>query len=92
MHTINHIRAVDAAKTSSQKSRLAKVQAAAADPARKAAFAIAVRGLQRLGFEIEQIAASGNVAELDRKMSDMKWTSLERVTLKTNLATCGAID
>jgi hypothetical protein len=91
MHTINHIRAVDAAKTSSQKSRLAKVQAAAADPARKAAFAIAVRGLQRLGFEIEQIA-SGNVAELDRKMSDMKWTSLERVTLKTNLATCGAID
>jgi hypothetical protein len=91
-HTIAHIRAVDASKTSAQNSRLTNVQAAAQDPTKKVAFKNAVSGLRRLGLEIEQIAASGNVSELDKAMTALGWTQLERFTLKNNLHACGAIE
>jgi hypothetical protein len=92
MHTINHIRAVDANQVPAPKGRLAKVLAAKQDPVKKTAFDNAVRGLRRLGFEIEAIAASGSIAELDRVMAEKKWTSTERISLKHSLAIVGAIE
>jgi hypothetical protein len=92
MTKIDHIRAVDPTQVPAAKGRLAKVQAAAKDPIKQQAFTNAVRGLRRLGFEIEQIAASGNVAELDRVMADKKWTTTERISLKHSLAIVGAIE
>jgi hypothetical protein len=91
MHTIPHIRAVDTSKATPDKRRLNAVRAAATYPKKKQAFALAVKGLQRLGMDIDAIAASGSVAEIDAAMTKMKWSTNERMLLKGNLATVGAI-
>jgi hypothetical protein len=83
---------VDAAAVDAPKRRLAKVQAAATDPKKTQQFKDAVIGLRRLGMEIEQIAASGSIADLDHAMAERKWTPLQRFALKGNLAAVGAIE
>jgi hypothetical protein len=85
--------AVHAAKEDSSKRRITAVKAAAAssDMRKKSAFLIAVAGLEKLGFEIEQIAASGSIADLDAKMREHKWSSTRKVALKNSLAIIGAV-
>jgi hypothetical protein len=92
MTKIDHIRAVDPTQVPAAKGRLAKVQAAAKDPIKKVAYDNAIRGLRRLGMEIDAVAASGNVADIDEAMTEKKWTNTERISLKHSLAIVGAIE
>jgi hypothetical protein len=72
---------------------MANVKGAAADPQKKKAFEGAAMGLTRLGLTIEAIAASGSgIADLDRAMSEAKWTQNQRFVLKANLAAIGAVE
>jgi hypothetical protein len=80
------------AKEDGPKRRLANIKAAAADPVKSKVFEAAVVGLRRLGMEIEQIAASGSVADLDKAMRERKWKDFERFGLKAKLAAVGAIE
>jgi hypothetical protein len=75
------------------KRRLASVQAAstATDQRTKEAFKFAVSGLQKLGYAIDHVCASGNVAELDAKMKEFKWAPERRTRLKLCLGIIGAI-
>jgi hypothetical protein len=85
---------LSAAKTAgSPQARLDNVKTAASskDPKRKQAFTAAINSLRRLGFEIDQIAASGNAADLDEAMKRFKWGMAERIALKSNLLAIGAI-
>ena len=90
MHGVADINA--AATTDASKKRLANIRAAAENPAKKAAFNGAVMGLKRLGLDLEKIAASADVAAIDKAMADMRWSVDQRFTLKSNLASIGAVD
>jgi hypothetical protein len=82
-----------AAKEDGPKRRLAAIKAAAAstDPRMKDAYATATRGLERLGFSLDAIAASGSFADIETKMRGHKWDALRRTGLKTALARIGCI-
>jgi Holliday junction resolvasome RuvABC DNA-binding subunit len=73
------------------QSRLSKVMAASNDPTKKAAFDHAVKALSRLGFAIDQVAATGSTAQLDEAMKKLKWSTNERIALKANLGHIGAL-
>ena len=99
---IPHMRAINADKVMASKiqaaaamadsqTRLANIRAAASDPKRKIAFNNAVRALGRLGFAIDQIAASGGTAQIDEAMKKLKWSTNERIALKANLSAVGAL-
>jgi hypothetical protein len=82
-----------AAKADGPKTRLANVKAAAIskNPRTSEAYKTAVMSLSRLGCDIEAIAASGSVADLDEKMKQYKWTPARRLALKTCLGIVSAI-
>ena len=75
------------------KKRLAAVSAAAAskDKRTSAAYKNAVAGLAALGKKIDQIAAAGDVRELDRLMKESAWSADRKVMLKNALNIVGAI-
>jgi hypothetical protein len=52
----------------------------------------ALRQMQRLGLNIDQIAASGDVKAVDRAMTEAGWKNTERMALKVVLANIGVID
>jgi len=97
-YTFPHMRGVAdhvvAGKATGAQRRLASVHAAAKSEDRrtKDAYKNAVRLLQRLGVEIEQVSASGSTAEIDRLMAEHKWTPTQRFALKGALAAVGAIE
>jgi hypothetical protein len=80
-------------KVDGPKTRLAAVKAAAVsrDPRISGSFKTAVLSLSRLGCDLEAIAASGSVADLDEKMKLYKWTSAQRFALKHALSVVGAL-
>ena len=80
MHGVADINA--AATTDASKKRLANIRAAAENPAKKAAFNGAVMGLKRLGLDLEKIAASADVAAIDKAMADMRWSVDQRFHAK----------
>ena len=82
-----------AAKEDGPKLRLASVKAASisTDPRMKDAFVTATKGLEKLGYSLDGIAASGSFADVDEKMRGHKWDSTRRTGLKTALARIGAI-
>jgi hypothetical protein len=83
---------IDAGAVDASKRRLESIKAAASNPAKQKAFAGAVMGLRRLGLEIEAIAASGSIQDLDRAMDTAKWSQNQRFALKTHLAAVGALE
>jgi hypothetical protein len=84
---------IQASAVDGPKKRLASVQAAAVatNPRTKEAFKVAISGLAKLGYAIDHVCASGNVAELDAKMKEFKWQPERRIRLKHSLAVIGAI-
>jgi hypothetical protein len=82
-----------AQKQDGPKTRLAAVKAAAvsADPRTRDAFNSAVLSLRALGADIEAIAASGSLGDIDQRMKDLKWTTTRRMALKHSLSVVGAI-
>ena len=81
------------AKADGSKQRLESVKAASIskDPRVSGAFKLAKAGLQRLGLDIEAIAASGATAEIDNRARQYKWNSDQRIALKHSLSIVGAI-
>jgi hypothetical protein len=82
-----------ATKTTTARERIANMSAAAisTNPKTKAAYDFAKRGVERLGFSLDQVATAGAVRDLDKRMSELKWDTEQRIALKTALAACGAI-
>ena len=76
------------------KKRLAAVSAAATSKNQRVSesYKAAVKGLVSLGMTIDAIAASGDIAALDTKMRELKWTPARRIMLKNSLSIVGAID
>src|SRR4029077_14095172 len=64
-----------AAKADGPKRRLDAVKAAAlsTNARTKDAFATATKGLEKLGYSLDQIAASGSIADIETKMRQNKW-------------------
>lgn len=88
---VRHSEPTEIAAASAERLRMSRLKAAAADPNQAVAWKSALRGMRRLGLDIEKIAATGDVKDLDRAMSEARWSSDERVQLKTILASIGAI-
>jgi hypothetical protein len=82
-----------AKQVSSPQGRLDSVKAAAKSEDRRVsqAYVNAVNGLRRLGFELDQICASGATRDLDAAMKKARWSSEQRIDLKLNLTKIGAI-
>jgi hypothetical protein len=78
-------------KAATDKSRFDRLNAAAVDPKFAVAFKTALRGLARLGLELESVAAAGDVNALNKAMDENKWSPQERMQLKTILANIGAL-
>jgi hypothetical protein len=78
-------------KAAADKARFDRLNAAATDPRYEVALRTALRGLSRLGLELEAVAAAGDTKALDKAMTEAKWSQQERVQLKTVLANVGAI-
>ena len=55
-------------------------------------YKAAVKGFVSLGMTIDAIAASGDIAALDTKMRELKWTPARPIMLKNSLSIVGAID
>jgi hypothetical protein len=81
------------AKTDSKARRLAKIDASlrSDNPKDKINVKTALRGMQRLGLDLDTIAASADVKAVEKAMTEQKWTDLERIQLKTVLANLGVI-
>jgi hypothetical protein len=77
--------------TSSPAQRLANVRSAKNDPAKREAYAIAERGVARLGYSLDDVASASGVAKLDEAMKRLNWTMDQRFNLKHVLATIGCI-
>jgi hypothetical protein len=82
-----------AAKTTTARERLANISAAvvSTDPKKREAYAFAKRGVERLGFSLDSIAEAGGVRALDQAMTEKKWSTQERIALKSALHHVGAI-
>ena len=81
------------AKEDAPARRLASVKATSisTDPRTKDAFKVAIKGLQALGHDLEAVARSGSIADLDAKMRERKWAALRCTGLKVALARIGAV-
>ena len=84
---------IKAAAVTTSASRLASVKASAAstNPKTKAAYDFAKKGVERLGFSLDQVAAACGVRELDKVMSEKRWPNEQRIALKSALAAIGSI-
>ena len=80
-----------AVNTSTSTQRLSNIKAAAINPKQKEAYAYAQRGVARLGFSLDQIAEAGGVRQLDAAMTEKRWTTQDRIALKSALAAIGSI-
>jgi hypothetical protein len=82
------------AKNSSANRRSAKIIAAMQSNDRKDQVNVknSLRGAHRLGLDINEIAASADVKAVETAMTEQRWTTLERMQLKTTLASLGVID
>lgn len=82
-----------AVNTTSSAHRLSNIKASAAstDPKKKEAYAFAKRGCERLGMALDAVAQTGGTRELDKAMTEMKWTNTDRMALKSALHAIGCI-
>jgi hypothetical protein len=82
-----------AAKADGSKQRLDAINAAAVSTNKRTsgAYKTATAGLAKLGYSIDQIAASGSIADLEEKMKKHRWTATQKIALKMCLGICGAI-
>ena len=67
---------IKAAAVTTSASRLTSIKAAAVstNPKTRAAYEFAKRGCERLGFSLDSIAADGGTGDLDKRISELKWT------------------
>jgi hypothetical protein len=80
-------------KAAAEKQRLARVDAALQNEALRPMFKTALRQLRRLGLDFEKIAATADVASVDRAARALpEFTAAEAIELKTALARLGAIN
>jgi hypothetical protein len=84
---------IKAAAVTTSASRMASVKASAAstDPKKREAYLFAKRGVERLGFSLDSVAEAGGVRALDQAMTEKKWSTQERIALKSALHHVGAI-
>jgi hypothetical protein len=83
-----------AAKADGPKQRLDAIKAAAISKNQRAAeaFKRVTASLERLGYSLDSIAASGSLpADLEEKMHQRKWTTTQKIALKMGLGIVGAI-
>ena len=75
------------------KKRLAAIQAASVstNARMKDAYVTASKGLAKLGYALDAVAGTGSIADVEAKMREHKWTSIQQIGLKTALARIGAI-
>jgi hypothetical protein len=83
--------AIDNLHAKAERKRLERFEAAISSSEYHTAFRTAIRSLDSLGLNLEKIAASGDVIELDAAMSKHGWDSDRRMQLKTALASIYAI-
>jgi hypothetical protein len=88
---VSDIKAAAAVTTSASRMASVKASAASTDPKKRDAYLFAKKGVERLGFSLDSIAAGGGTGDLDKRMSELKWTNEQRIALKTSLAQIGAI-
>lgn len=84
---------IKAAAVTTSASRMASVKASAisTNPKTKAAYDFAKSGAERLGFSLDAVAEVGGVRELDKAMSEKRWTNEQRIALKSALHSIGCI-
>jgi hypothetical protein len=94
LETLSTEVAAAAQKQDGPRRRLESVRAASAstNPRTKDAYKTAIASLRALGGDLESIAQSGTVADLDEKMRQFKWDPTRKTALKVALAAIGAID
>jgi hypothetical protein len=82
-----------AAKADGPKQRLDAIKAAAISSNKRTsgAYKTATAGLEKLGYSLDQIAASGSTADLEGRMRERKWTTNQQIGLKLALSIVGAI-
>ena len=65
-------------KASGENFRVASIRAAANDPSRAVAFKSSLRGLRRLGLDLDRLVASADpLTELNRALDSAKWSFTE---------------
>jgi hypothetical protein len=80
-------------KAAAQHRRLDRVLASARDDNMKVAMKVALRGLRRVGLDIEKLAAASDpLSVINAAMDKAKLNLGERMQLKTVVANVGAID
>jgi hypothetical protein len=82
-----------AAKADAPKRRLDAIKAAAVSSNKRTsgAYKAATSGLEKLGYSLDQIAASGSIADVEAKMRERRWTVIQQIGLKNALSICGAL-
>jgi hypothetical protein len=82
-----------AAKADGPKRRLDAIKAAAVSSNKRTsgAYKAATSGLEKLGYSLDQIAASGSTADVEAAMRQRKWTTNQQIGLKLALGIVGAI-
>jgi 4'-phosphopantetheinyl transferase EntD len=80
-------------KAAAQHRRLDRALASARDDNMQVAMKVALRGLRRVGLDIEKLAAAADpLSVINEAMDKAKLNPGERMQLKTVLANVGAID
>jgi hypothetical protein len=92
---VARLQTVTAAETKAavEKRRLASIRAAQSNPNLQVAFKSSLRGLARLGLELDRLVASADgLGDVNRAMDAAGWVMSERIQLKTSLAGIGVLD
>jgi hypothetical protein len=79
-------------KDGADSRRLARMQAAASDPAMEPTVRFAVGRLRSLGLTLHASAEAGFLGKLDAAMREQNVKPTDRIALKSALARIGAID
>ena len=84
--------AAESEKRFAKNVRIAKIEAAKADPDMKPTIEFATGRLRSLGMDINAAAQAADVGAIDKAMTELRWTNLQRMALKAALARIGVID
>jgi hypothetical protein len=82
----------EAEKRSAKNVRVAKIEAAKADPLMRPTIAFATGRLRALNMDINAAAAVADVGAIDKAMKERNWNIEQRIALKGALAKIGVID
>jgi hypothetical protein len=80
-------------KAVAQNKRIDRVLASARDEKMQVAMKVALRGLRRVGLDIEKLAAAADpLSVINEAFDRAKFSASERMQLKTVLANIGCLD